>query len=329
MPKNTSFQPESGPCLEHPAAIAWMTCRPGEASPQAIEVLKTPSGRYPNQKSRVYRLTGAFSCGSPIYAKLTRAESVRVERMVYEVILPRLEVSRIRCLGTLEAEDEKSWIFLEQALGALYEEENKRHRRLATKWLAKVHTETSSMDFSHELPAHSAARYWHCLPESLVRIEPNLDNPALTSREVKTLSRILELWAIIERKWPELEQACADMPVCLAHGDFVKKNVRIHQEQGGEAVYAMDWDISGWGVPAVDIERMDLYTYEKSVRRHWPHLGLTGVRRMANIGVILRNLGLIHATSVGLVYDWVERTMNEMAIYETCLAEAVHREGWR
>ena len=83
------------------------------------------------------------------------------------------------------------------------------------------------------------------------------------------------------------------------------------------------------GVPAVDIERMDLETYEKGVRGHWPHLGLPGIQRMANIGVILRNLGLIHATAVGLPYDWVERTMSELTVYEACLAEAVHREGWR
>ena len=329
MPSNARFQPEPGPCTEHPAAIAWMSCQPHEASPHTIEVLKTPSGQYPNQKSRVYRLSGPFSDGSPIYAKLTRAKSVHVERMVYEIILPRLDVSRIRCLGTLEAEDETAWIFLEEARGVVYEEENALHRRLASQWLARVHTETSLMDLSRHLPGHSAARYWHCLPEGLERIEPNMGNPALTSYEVTTLRRILKLWQIIERNWPELEQVCAEMPQCLAHGDFVKKNVRIHREPGGTAVYALDWDISGWGVPAVDIERMDLDTYEKGVREYWPHLGLPEIRKMANTGVILRNLGLIHATAVGLPYDWVERTMSELAVYETCLAEAVRHEGWR
>jgi hypothetical protein len=87
--------------------------------------------------------------------------------MVYEVILPRLEISRIRCLGTLEIGDEKAWIFLEQAPGELYEEEIEWHRRLATEWLATVHTETARMDLSGELPGHSAARYWHCLPEGM------------------------------------------------------------------------------------------------------------------------------------------------------------------
>ena len=114
--------------------------------------------------------------------------------MVYEEILPRLPVTRIRCLGTLEAEDETAWIFLEQAPGVPYDERDERDRRLATKWLVTVHTETSRMDLSHDLPDASATQYWACLPGGSERIEPNMINSALTTRDVKTLRRILELW---------------------------------------------------------------------------------------------------------------------------------------
>ena len=329
MPKGSRFVQETGQILQHPAVIAWKAFRSNEPLPCTVEVLKTPEGRYPNTKSRVYRLTGRFSFDAPVFVKLTHAASVRVERIIYMEILPRLSVTRVRCHGTLDAEDEMAWIFLEPARGEFYQEEDEGHHRVATQWLAAVHTASSRLDLSDRLPGHSAGRYLHCLAQGRERIEPNMNNPVLKPHELTTLERILRLWDIIDRNWLKLEAACGEMPKCLVHGDFVKKNVRIHQTRDGAAVYPLDWDISGWGVPAVDIERMDPVIYEKSVRHHWPHLGLRGVRKMANVGVILRNLGLINETSVGLPYDWVETTMNELGIYEACLAEAIHREGWR
>src|SRR2546426_8285305 len=90
MPKPPFAEVLPANMLEHPAVYAWSQLGPDRLEPDGVEVLK----RKP--KSSVYRLTGVGPDGSSIIAKRGRAETARVERMIYEEVLPRLPVPALR-----------------------------------------------------------------------------------------------------------------------------------------------------------------------------------------------------------------------------------------
>ena len=83
----------------HTAARAWRRLQPGGEPPRAIEALGATA------QSSVYRLHGMGSTGTSIVAKRSYSSSIRVERVVYEEILPTLSLSALRCYGSVEDED--------------------------------------------------------------------------------------------------------------------------------------------------------------------------------------------------------------------------------
>ena len=152
-----------------------------------------------------------------------------------------------------------------------------------------------------------------------------MENPVLSEDDRELLHSILAKLEVTEQVWQDLERALAEMPQCLVHGDFVGKNVRVMQTEGGRELYVMDWDISGWGAPACDIERIVPSLYRKAVKDTWPELTLDRIEQMRVVGRILRNVGLIQATSTSLYYDWVEGPMRELSLYESILGESLRQ----
>jgi len=324
------FKNDPIPITEHPAFLAWSQLRQGNRMPESIEVLTDRQGKRPNRKSVVYRLNAVGIEGAPIIAKRTKRSSVLVERMVYQEILPVVPVSSLHCYGVVDDEnDDLSWLFLEQARGVPYDEEIATHRRIAAEWLGITHATTAGMpDLASRLPDEGAYTYLPCLHAGRDTITKYLPNPVLSKDDLLLLETILEHLDIVESHWSMVECLDASMPRCLVHSDFVKKNVRVYNESAKPVLYVMDWDIAGWGAPSVDIERQDLVTYWAFAREVWPQLDLEQIRAMANLGVILRNLGLIQATSGSLAYDWVEHAICDLAIYESHLIHALRVAHW-
>jgi aminoglycoside phosphotransferase (APT) family kinase protein len=57
----------------------------------------------------------------------------------------------------------------------------------------------------------------------------------------------------IEARWGSIEEICRDSPSTLVHGDLAPKNLRFRMKDGKVSVLPFDWEIAGWGVPAVDL----------------------------------------------------------------------------
>ena len=74
----------------HPAVKAWNQLQPDCLQPKSIEILKFKT------KSAVYRLNGIRPDGAAVIAKRCQEATARVERMVYEELLPRASVSALR-----------------------------------------------------------------------------------------------------------------------------------------------------------------------------------------------------------------------------------------
>jgi hypothetical protein len=264
-----------------------------------------------------------------VIAKRSRQASVAKERLVYQEVLPAVPVPALRCYGSVVDSDSASaWIFLEEAGGEQYSPGDSDHRRLVAAWLGQVHTATASMDLSGTVAAHGPGIYLDDLEEGRDGIASGIPNPALDDGDTDVLQNILDDWDVITQRRDEIRASIDDMPRCLVHADFVAKNVRIESRGENAVVWVMDWDIAGWGAPAPDMEKLDLEAYGAAVSRHWPSLDLPTLRRMAALGSVLRNIGLIEATTPGLQYEWVDDTMGELTSYSQDLRSTLRRLGW-
>src|SRR5437667_3869240 len=98
--------------MSHPAVQAWRQLYP-DSEPARIAPLRVSA-----RKPTVYRLEGAGPAGVAIIAKRSRASDARIERTVYEEILPNLKVPSLHYYGFLEGADGTfCWSFLEEACG--------------------------------------------------------------------------------------------------------------------------------------------------------------------------------------------------------------------
>jgi hypothetical protein len=330
MDNEPIFQVEPTCIRDHQAVRAWNQLGHPTPVPSSVEILRTKKGNAPNRKSTIYRLADVGNGGASVIAKRARRESLLVERTVYLTILPALSVSTLHCYGYVDDEGSGfGWLFLEEATGVEFSRKSSEHLSLAAEWLGTMHTQSAAVGFASVLPDHGPDIYLPRLHRALENIHDNITNPALTDADVSFLRILSDHCTVLESRWDEILNRHSVMPRCLVHGDFGHKNVRVKQQEGGLILSVMDWDISGWGAPAVDIEKLDLTSYWTVVRRQWPHLDLDQLTLMANVGVILRNIGLIAATSTGLSYEPFDKTMRNLKIYSGWLDNALDFMEWR
>jgi aminoglycoside phosphotransferase (APT) family kinase protein len=272
----------------------------------------------------VYRLPGVGRDGSDVIAKRCFWQIALDERAVYEVLgeLPR---ARLAYYGFVaEPACEFGWLFIEDARGDPWNPDDAVQRQLAARWLAGLHTASSRTSSAARLPDRDlpwflsqlfSARRWIC---------GGFSNPALAPEARPVLDGMLRLLAAVEASWPQIETACAEMPRALVHGDFAERNVRIRYGDGEARVLAFDWEIAGWGLPAVDLPNVDLSTYAEAVRADWPRLDLAVLGRFAQLGNLLR--GGIAATSwaaESLTTTWPHRAVRELAHYQRRIAKSL------
>ena len=309
---------------KHPATQAWLKLHPQMSLPLRIVELK-PTHR----KSAVYRLDGAGPEKSAVIAKRCLNKTAMIERKIYEQILPNVPVSTLKYYGTLEElYSDYSWIFLEDAGDIWYSNSNAEHRTLAAKWLGSMHTSTSQMVSNDFLPDKGAMYYLNVLRSTRKTIERNLSNPALQADDIVLLNAIVDQLDGIESNWDKVDKFCETIPKTLVHGDFVGKNVRIRHCQNGNALFPFDWESAGYGVPAPDLESLDIIAYQTTVAKSWLSLDIKKAQRLAKIGRIYRVLMLISWASENLSYPWVEKTIqNYMSFYHSWLSKSIRAIG--
>jgi len=309
-----------GDCAWHPAVAAWRELAPDAPDPESIEVLRR------GQKSATYRLVGAGPGGAPIIAQHARMAKASIERTVYEQILAHLPVTAPRCYGFREESPQLAWLFLEDVGDERYSDADPAHPALAGRWMGRMHTTAARVAAARGLPDGGPPRYLDHLRAGRHAIRANLTNPALAAGEVTTLRRLVADLDHLESGWAAIELACAGVPATLVHGDFQPKNAYIRTGANGSELFAIDWETAGWGVPAVDLIRVDLPTYWSVVQPSWPDVRLEDVRRLAAVGRVLRPLAAIRWVSPELAYDaprCLVRPVTWLRIYHGRLADAV------
>jgi hypothetical protein len=312
--------------VEHPAMRAWRQLRPLNAAPEQIEEFEEDS-----LSTTVYRLVCAGEARSNVIAKRSRQRTARIERTLYEEILPNLPFPILHYYGSVEEPDgEFWWLFLEDVSSDKeYLPQNKEHRVAAAQWLGIMNTFASGIAAVAHLPERTPQHYLNLLHSARQTIQSNLSNPALKAGDLALLENILDHCEHLSAHWNELMPACEGIPRTLVHGDFIKKNVRVRYTPDGIVILPFDWEKAGWGIPAEDISRVHLPTYWSTIHEHWPRLTVQTLNRLTRVGKVFRCLVFLDWIAPRLAFASLEQPVNDIRRCESWLAGLIRAPEWR
>jgi hypothetical protein len=309
--------------LEHPSVRAWRELEPRRVEPEQIEVLKG------EKKSSVFRLAGVGPGNSAVIAKRCRQAIADVERAIYEDVLPDLPVTTPRYYGAVEEHDDAfSWLFLEDAGGENFSRRSDLHRSLAAEWFGAMHTAASGLAAAARLPDRGPAHYLGHLQAARGNILRHFDNPALDAEDRDLLQKFVSSLDLVECDWSRVEALCREMPRTLVHGDIAGKNAHVRRDAGEPILIPYDWEMAGWGVPAVDLLYTDLDVYAAVVADAWPGTDARILQDWLHVGNLLRGaLAPISWQSPLLRYEWAHREMAGMKVFYPMLRDAIRATG--
>jgi hypothetical protein len=318
---------------DHEAARAWRCLYPEEAEPERIEVL----GR--THKTAVYRLWGAGPDGGTVVAKRCRAEIAVLERLVYEDLLPTVALPALRCFGWVpEASGQFCWLFLEDAGTEAYSPARSEHRSLAASFLAALHGIRPNQTLRAALPDRSPSHYLRLIQASRKALQVQVDNPVLAAHEAALLRTIMAYLDLMQTRWWQLQRFFEAWPEAVVHGDFVVKNLRLRLGSADPELLVYDWEMAGWGVPAVDLAQSlgkaaspDLEIYGAARRSYGPRVASSSLRRLAAYGNLLRLAAKLFWEALSLqgpTYDYLLGPITKLGGYEPQLAAALCAVNW-
>jgi hypothetical protein len=333
MPEAVMREAPPASLADHQAVQAWRQLRLPQAEPERIELLSR------KHKSAVYRLRGAGSDCETVVAKRCRAATAGLERLIYEDLLPSVGVAALRCIGWVpESAGEFCWLFLEDAGTDAYSPTSAEHRALAGRFLAALHRLEPSQALRAALPDRSPAHYLRLIHFSREALGAHVDNPVLRAHEAELLRAFVTWCELMQTRWGELQEFFEAWPNAVVHDDFVIKNLRIRSNTTGPELLVFDWEMAGWGVPAVDLAQSlgktaspDLETYGAARRGYDPQVTPGRLQRLAAYGKLLRLVDQVYweaVTAGGPTYDYLARPIALLLRYESDLAAALRAVGW-
>jgi len=312
---------------QHPATLAWKQIQENATStPQAIEVLQK------QRKSEIYRLLKGIPSGESIIAKRCVTKTGKFERVIYEEILPLLPVSQLQYYGSFQENDSYMWLFLGDAGKFNFSVADESHRILAAHWLGGLHRFAPHTNATDILPERGPSHYFELMQRAHEKIVKILESPTLRSAHIEVLKRVLTQMDALESNWQDLLKFCAGIPATLAHGDFRPKNVHVKQSPTGDVLYAMDWEMAGWGNPVVDLApsrglssepQVDMPVYISIMQEVWPGLDISMLRYFVQVGCIFRRLAAIYWSGLEMSFRWVEGPIRDMDVFHRELSHAM------
>jgi aminoglycoside phosphotransferase (APT) family kinase protein len=272
----------------------------------------------------MYRLV--FADRRPaVYAKRSRTSDLPVERALYQEILPRLPLSVPRYLGSHRDEEGAIWMFIEDVGDRPPSRGRRDDRVLAARWLGLLHGSSAGDAAASRLPDGGPARYLGHLRVGRAEIQRHFANVALTSEDRAVLTGMIARLDRLEGGWAEIERTCAQHPPTLVHGDFRRKNVRIRRLGDTTALYVLDWEMAGWGVPAADVASalapgmtvsIDPDAYIEAVRDRWPDLDATALRGLSIVGRVFQAVAATKWATASLHFEWQRYLMKPVSCIE-------------
>ncbi|MGH7538874.1 MAG: phosphotransferase family protein [Gemmatimonadales bacterium] len=283
----------------HLAVRAWNALSAMKDTPERIEVLSE------HRRWGVYRLVGAGAEGASVIAKCSPPAVATIELAVYEHVLPHVPVTVPRFYGSLPANGGEGdrWIFLEDLGLEHYSDASPVHLALTARWVARMHRAAAGLAAAQQLPDGGPKRYLAHLRAARDKIRRRLPRPGLTPKDVTMLLGVVVVLDFLEARWSRIEASCVGLPQTLVHGDFRPKNVHLRANGHGLDCYPIDWETAGWGVPAIDLTRIDVAAYWAVAREWQVGLELKTVQRLADLGRVFSTVAAIDWDSTGLRFE--------------------------
>lgn len=307
--------------LTHPAVRAWNHLRPGSGRAIEVAILKKRS------KTAIYKIDGVGPRGSSVVAKLCHRQVAAHERTVYERVLQALPVSHPRYFGSVQKDVLHDWLFLEFVEGEQYSRFRDDHSILVAKWLAQLHSASTQIADTVQLPDRGSRYHLAHLREARNKLQLALSQLKLPAEELKVIENVISQCDFLESRWDSVEQWCDGMPRAFVHGDFKPRNVVIRAGLEDPEVLAFDWEASGWGVPTGDLAYVDPAVYHRAVKRRWPNVTVEDVRIMKTTGRIFRGIEEFRWESEKFDPSWEASTI-KLGYYRERMAEAFQMAEW-
>ena len=289
----------------------------GLGPPARVEVLKGPG-----RKSDVVRLVGMGRSRLSVIAKLCPSDVARVERTVYERVLPRLPVTAPLLYGVVDEPEARSWLVLEDSGDLAWSAKNPAHRALACDWFGAAHPAASELTACAQLPARGAAYYLSALQSARRVLDRGLGNPWLPAEGRTLLEGLAAACARLDARWGDVEDLLLAAPVTLTLPGFGHKNARVARRGSAPVLLPFDFENAGWGPPVADLQHVDGECYRARVRGWWS-LERPAFSRLAAIGDALTSLKSIPGEAAGLTGRWPERSIARIRWYAASVDRAL------
>jgi hypothetical protein len=269
--------------MDQPAVQAWLQTDPNYVAPKRIEHLRRLSSR-----AYVGRMLGVGKNGSSVIAKRCDMASGLTERMFYEDVLPQLSMSKLEYYGSFVENGEHLWLFLEDAGGRKFSFSNPGDRQAAVLWLASFHTSGARLIKPDMLIERHPAYYLNRLTSAKRVQASHINNPILSATDRQTLANGLDQMAATINSWDKIEALYDRLPHSVIHGDFKTKNINLRVDNNRTSIFPFDWENGGWGIPGVDMWKLDEAEYLQAVNGHWPQADIHTIREIKYLGTIFR-----------------------------------------
>ena len=257
------------------------------------------------EKSVVYRLV--WDGVSPGSCVVKHCSSHGCEGLAYEQLLPALGIPALHCFASTATPAGSLWLVLEDAGDEAPELGSTASQRMLTTWAAALHEAGRSARASFlgdASPAYFAAR----LDDAEVRLVSRLDAEQ-DHDDRETLERCVERCRRVRDAWPLVETICEGVPFTVVHGDLVEENLRLRRAGDRVEIVPLDWEKAAWGLPAIDLIRLDPALYWR-LTRSWLCLSQEHVSRLVVVGRIFRVL----------THRWTEKSVGKAERAEARLA---------
>src|SRR5262249_55908333 len=146
-----------------------------------------------------------------------------------------------------------TWLFVEDVGDRRLSDSSAEAQVLAARWLARLHASAGDLAAARRLPDIGTARYLAALRGARAGGRGHPGDRAPTAAQRAIPAALLDELDRLESRWPEVELACEGLPRTMVHGDFRPKNVRVRGRDANATLFALDWEMAGWGVPAADL----------------------------------------------------------------------------
>lgn len=310
----------------HPAVRAWVAIAPDLGSVNRVETIKPPKQPF---KSAVFRLVGAGHDGADVIAKECRLRDAQVERTVYRDVLKHISVDGPRFLGSAPATDPaRQWLFMQHVNGPTFEHRIANHARLATGWLAALHAESADGTLDHGLPIRRHDFYRNTLIRTTQGLRESDANPSLSSSDRSLLKLVEEHLLILGNTWDHVADLYSSLPTMVVHGDFKRNNMAFLRRNGRLELRVFDWAEAHIGPPAVDVRGLEPAEYRRALLARGWSTDTTWIERAQRLGVALRMIMSVSWELPALQYEWVERAVQRLVIYERRLASVTGKTDW-